>query len=177
MEELVADTDWNACLGFVLSAEGSYSDNPLDPGGATNLGITLSTLSQWRHTAVTKDDVRNLSTEEAAAIYRSIYWNASRCSDLPAGVDLMIFDASVNLGNGRSARILQAAVGVTVDGSIGPETLAAVRGRVAADLISDLASQRLAFYHSLSTFAQFGHGWTVRVNQAQAHALVLAGGG
>ena len=129
----MADTDWNACLGFVLSAEGSYSDNPLDPGGATNLGITLSTLSQWRHTAVTKDDVRNLSTEEAAAIYRSIYWNASRCSDLPAGVDLMIFDASVNLGNGRSARILQAAVGVTVDGSIGPETLAAVRGRVAAD--------------------------------------------
>ena len=55
----MADADWNACLAFVLAAEGGYVDDPMDPGGATNLGITLDVLSQWRHSAVTKDDVKN----------------------------------------------------------------------------------------------------------------------
>ena len=173
----MAHAAWNACLAFVLAAEGGYVDDPMDPGGATNLGITLDVLSQWRHSAVTKDDVRNLGRDEAGAIYRTNYWNASRCTDLPAGVDLMVFDASVNTGIARSSRFLQTAVGVTVDGSIGPITLAAVGARPAVDLINALAQARLAFYQGLSTYARFGVGWTARVAQAQGHALQMAGNG
>ena len=171
----MADADWDASLAFVIAAEGGYSHDPLDPGGATNLGITLAELSEWRHIAVTKDDVKNLSREEAAAIYRSNYWNSSRCTDLPAGVDLMVFDASVNIGIGRSAKFLQAALGVTVDGSIGPQTVAAVRSRPVSDLIGELAARRLAFYQTLPDFNHFGAGWTNRVNQVQDHALAMAG--
>ena len=116
----MAATNFNPCLTFVLWAEGGYVDDPLDPGGATNLGITLGVLREWRHTAVTKSDVQNLTREEAGAIYRARYWNAIRGDELPAGVDLMVFDACVNLGPGRSARMLQAAVGVAQDGAIGP---------------------------------------------------------
>jgi len=173
----MADADWNACLAFVLAAEGGYVDDPMDPGGATNLGITLDVLSQWRHSAVTKDDVKNLGRDEAAAIYRTNYWNASRCSDLPAGVDLMVFDASVNTGNGRSAKFLQEALGVAVDGSIGPLTLAAANSKPAAGVIDDLAQLRLAFYQSLPTYHRFGAGWTARVAQVQGHALQMAGAG
>ena len=171
----MADADWNACLAFVLAAEGGYVDDPMDPGGATNFGITLDVLRQWRHGPVTKDDVRTLGRDEAGAIYRTSYWNASRCPDLPAGVDLMVFDASVNIGNGRSARFLQEALGVAVDGSIGPLTLAAADGKPAACIIDDLARLRLAFYRSLPTYRRFGADWTARVAQAQAHALRMAG--
>lgn len=170
----MANSDWNACLAFVFAAEGGYVDDPMDPGGATNLGITLDVLSQWRRGAVTKDDVRNLGRDEAAAIYRTSYWNASRCADLPAGVDLMVFDASVNTGNGRSARFLQMAAGVTADGSIGPLTLAAIGRRPAAELINDLAQRRLAFYQNLPTYDRFGAGWRARVTEAQRHALRMA---
>jgi len=171
----MADADWNACLAFVLAAEGGYVDDPMDPGGATNLGITLDVLRQWRRGAVTKDDVRTLGRDEAAAIYRTSYWNASRCADLPTGVDLMVFDASVNTGNGRSARFLQTALCVAADGSIGPLTLAAASGRPAAELINDLAQRRLAFYQSLPTYDRFGAGWRTRVTAAQGHALRMAG--
>jgi lysozyme family protein len=170
--------NFDACLAFVLSAEGGYVDDPLDPGGATNLGITLRVLSEWRHTAVTKDEVRNLTNEEAGAIYRARYWNVVRGDDLPVGVDLMVFDAGVNLGTGRSARMLQAAVEVAQDGAIGPATLGAVaRHQGTSDLIAGLAEARETFYQSLPTFSHFGAGWAARVNRAKQHALQMAGAG
>jgi lysozyme family protein len=169
----MAEANWNQCLAFVFAAEGGYTDDPMDPGGATNLGITLNELSVWRHTAVTKADVQNLQTDEASAIYRTNYWNASRCTDLPAGIDLMVFDASVNMGNGRSAKILQQVAGTTIDGSIGPQTLAALTGKSPQDIVGGLADARIAFYQSLPTFDHFGHGWTARVNNAKAHALQM----
>jgi lysozyme family protein len=171
----MADANWDACLAFVLASEGGYVDDPQDPGGATNLGITLSELSQWRHTAVTKADVQALGKDEAAAIYRANYWNATRCSDLPSGVDLMVFDAAVNMGCGRSAEFLQSAVGAVADGSIGPATLAAVGKMAVAALIPALASAREAYYQSLSTFNHFGAGWTARVQKVTALADTLAG--
>lgn len=171
----MADTNWNTCLAFVLSAEGGYVDDPLDPGGATNLGITLAELSAWRHTAVTKADVQALTTTEAGAIYRANYWNATRCADLPSGVDLMVFDSAVNNGTGRSAKFLQQAAGVTQDGSIGPATLAAVAAIPPATLIAALQSERSAFYHSLSTFSHFGAGWLARLQKADALATQLTG--
>ena len=172
----MAASDYPSCLAFVLEREGGYVDDPLDPGGATNLGITLATLGAWRHTAVTKDDVKNLTTADADAIYRANYWNAVHADNLPAGVDLMVFDCAVNTGNGRSARMLQAAVGATQDGAIGPATLAAVNAKDPKALIADLAARRIAFYQSLSTFDHFGKGWVARTNAAKALALQLAGG-
>jgi lysozyme family protein len=171
----MADANWNSCLSFVLAAEGGYVDDPQDPGGATNMGITLDVLSQWRHTAVTKADVQALTATEAGAIYRANYWNATRCTDLPSGVDAMVFDCAVNNGIGRSAKFLQTAVNVTADGSIGPATLAAVAAVPVATLIPNLASQRSAFYHSLSTFDHFGAGWLARLQRVTALADQLAG--
>lgn len=171
----MAEANWDACLAFVLAAEGGYVDDPMDPGGATNLGITLQVLSIWRHTAVTKADVQALTRNEAGAIYRANYWNAERCSDLPAGVDLMVFDAAVNMGIGRAAKFLQTVVGVTADGSIGPQTVAATAAKAPVDVVNGLAAARLLFYQGLPTFDHFGHGWTARVNNAKAHALQMLG--
>ena len=139
------------------------------------MGITLNALSQWRHTAVTKADVQALTRDEAAAIYRANYWNVTRCHDLPAGADLLVFDASVNLGCGRAAKFLQSAVEATPDGAIGPASLAAVAAANPATLITSLASERSDFYHSLPTFDHFGAGWLARLQKAKALADQLAG--
>lgn len=171
----MAANSWDSCLAFVLREEGGFVDDPLDPGGATNLGITLTALSEWRHVAVTKQDVENLTQSEAAAIYRANYWNVIQGDDLPAGVDLMVFDAGVNIGTPRAARFLQQIVGVTVDGHIGPQTIAAAVAARAATVIDQFATVRADFYRSLPTFNHFGAGWLARTNRAQALAHQLAG--
>jgi lysozyme family protein len=174
----MADADLPTCMAFIFAAEGGYVDNPLDPGGATNMGITLDVLTAWRHSAVSKADVQALTKDEATAIYHANYWNVLRCSGLPGGIDLMAFDAGVNMGNGRSAKFVQTAVGAAVDGAIGPNTLAAVSAAVAAKgaaaIINALADARNAYYHTLATFDIFGAGWLARVSKAQALALQLA---
>jgi len=170
----MADGNFDPCLAFILAAEGGYVDDPLDPGGATNLGITLKVLTDWRHSAVTKQEVMNLTRDEAAAIYRAHYWNVVRGESLPAGVDLMVFDAAVNLGAGRSARMAQAVVDASQDGSIGPATVAAIVAANPTDTIEALATRRYDYYHSLSTFDHFGAGWIKRVTNAKKLALQMA---
>lgn len=165
---------FQACLAEVLRHEGGFVNHPSDPGGATNLGITKATLSEWRGKPVTVDDVRNLTVDEAGEIYRARYWQPIRGDALPPGVDLAVFDGAVNSGPGRSARWLQQALGVAQDGIIGPETLAAVGRAKPATLIIEICDARMAFLRSLSTWPTFGKGWTARVNEVQAAALRVA---
>src|SRR5437660_7856650 len=118
---------FEVCLAFTLRAEGGYVDDPADPGGATNMGITLATFRQWSDDAeLGPAQVQDMTERTARAIYRSLYWNPLRADALPAGVDLSVFDMGVNAGIWGSARLLQRALGFTGedgDGSIGPETL------------------------------------------------------
>jgi len=171
-----AEDRLDACLAFVLEAEGGFSDHPSDPGGATNLGITRRTLSEFRDAEASVEDVRALTREEAREIYRTRFWTPLRCAELPPGVDLMVFDFGVNAGPGRSARLLQRAAGVTADGSIGPVTLAAVRARRPADLIARLADDRKAYYRGLDAFPTFGRGWTRRTDRCRQAALASQAG-
>lgn len=171
----MAAANFDSCLAFVLREEGGFVDDPLDPGGATNLGITLNELSTWRHTAVTKQDVQTLTQDEAAAIYRANYWNVIQGDALPSGIELMGFDAGVNLGTPRSARFLQQIVGASVDGHIGPVTIAATAAANAGNVIDQLAAARTTFYHSLPTFNHFGAGWLGRTQRARVLAYQLAG--
>src|ERR1700719_3107773 len=98
--------DFDACLAFTLKEEGGYSDDPADPGGATNMGITLATYRQWADNPnLAPLQVRDLSERTARAIYRSLYWNPLRADALPAGVDLSVFDMGVNAGIWGSARL------------------------------------------------------------------------
>ncbi|WP_426956086.1 glycoside hydrolase family 108 protein [Muricoccus radiodurans] len=172
-----AEDRFDRCLSPVLEMEGGFVNDPRDPGGATNMGITHRTLADFRETEVTEDDVRNLTRSEAREIYRARYWTPLRCADLPLGVDLMVFDFGVNAGPGRSAKLLQRCVGVKQDGAIGPITLAAVRACRPAALITHLAEGRMAHYRSLSTFPVFGRGWTRRNDHMRQTALTLAGEG
>src|SRR5690606_5273554 len=68
---------------WILASEGGYVDHPDDPGGATNMGITIGRLSAWRGRKVTKQEVKNLTRGEALEIYKACYWDVVRGDDLP----------------------------------------------------------------------------------------------
>ena len=119
-------SNYEKCLEIILHHEGGYVNHPKDPGGETNLGVTKRVYEEWGGTK----DMKDLTVEDVAPIYQKNYWNRVRGDDLPAGLDLCVFDFGVNAGTGRSAKFLQRLVGTTVDGGIGPATLRAVNAYV-----------------------------------------------
>jgi lysozyme family protein len=171
---------FDVCLAFTLRAEGGYVNDSADPGGATNMGITLATYREWSDNPVLGPaQVQAMTERTAQAIYRSLYWNPLRADALPTGVDLTVFDMGVNAGIWRSARLLQRALGFTgeeVDGCVGPETLAAAEQCDARSVVDDLAQRQAAFYRSLPDFPTFGDGWLARTRERQSAALAMIGG-
>lgn len=170
------DDRFNRCLKAVLKHEGGYVDHSRDPGGATNLGITLGTAKAYRLDIdgdgdVDKNDVRLLTPATAAPVYRDGYWNKCSCDNLPAGVDYMVFDLAVNSGTNRAIRYLQRAVGAVEDGKLGPKTLLAVQNSNATVIVSRMSDTREAFFRSLPTFDVFGKGWLRRLIDVEKTAL------
>ena len=168
-------SNFDRSLTLVLKHEGGYVDHPKDPGGATNMGITIGTLRQWRSPKpVTKADVKALTRAEAAAIYRANYWRAVRGDELPLGIDYATFDFAVNSGIGRAVPFLQNALGVNADGALGPKTLAAARLANTADVVADLCDRRLAWLKRLKTWPTFGKGWSRRVAGVRKEGIAMA---
>ncbi|RVU21773.1 glycoside hydrolase family 108 protein [Methylobacterium oryzihabitans] len=167
----MSDAGFAHALPLVLQHEGGYVDHPKDPGGATNLGVTIGTLGDWLGRPATKAEVKALTPASVAPIYRARYWDAVRGDDLPAGLDYAVFDFAVNSGPARAIMALQRAAGVADDGRLGPVTLAAVRARPGADLVQRVCADRLAFLRRLSTWPSFGTGWARRVAGVRAEAL------
>ena len=171
----MAKGNFPACLADVLVHEGGYVDHPKDPGGATNLGITIGTLTGWLGRQATKAEVKALTKTTVAPIYRAKYWDKVRGDDLPSGLDAAVFDFAVNSGPGRAAKLLQRLVGVPQDGEIGPMTLAAVaKAPDIAALINAYCDARMTFLRGLGTFDTFGKGWTRRVDGVRAKSLQMA---
>jgi lysozyme family protein len=169
------NTDYPTCLTFTLQSEGTFVNNPHDPGGATMKGITLATFRNFKNdSSLDSSDLKNITNAEVSAIYSQNYWATNSCDSLNSGVDLMVFDMDVNCGDSRSAKLLQAAVGTAIDGAVGPATLAAANSIDSVKLINGLAAHQTAFYQSLSTFQYFGKGWINRIHARQAAALSLA---
>jgi lysozyme family protein len=165
-----------ASLVLVLRSEGGYVDDPRDPGGATNKGVTQDVYNDWRAVeGLEKRSVRLLNDYEVGAIYRKRYWDACRCDDLPAGVDYCVFDFAVNSGVNRASRYLQRTAGVAEDGQIGPATVAAVCSAEPIAIIEKVCADRLNFLRALKIFEHFGKGWTARVEDVCAKSKVMVG--
>jgi len=161
------------CIERVLAHEGGYSNNPSDPGGPTNFGITLADARAYWKPKATATDVRAMPKSVAVDIYRARYWETQRCDELPSGVDYSVFDYGVNSGIGRAKKVLQRVVGVTDDGDLGPLTMQAIAARDAADIVAAINDERLAFLKSLKTWPVFGRGWASRVADVRRDSLAL----
>jgi lysozyme family protein len=152
---------------WILEAEGGLVDNPNDPGGVTKYGISKAAFPDL--------DIVNLTPEQAIAIYASDYWEPAKCPALPQALALVHFDAAVNCGVGQAARFLQQAVGVSVDGIVGPLTIAAAWKT--HDVVSHYLDTREAFYRKLAQAnpaeGVFLDGWLNRLANLKAFVAAI----
>jgi lysozyme family protein len=166
--------NFEKCLALVLKSEGGFVNNPRDPGGMTNLGVTKVTYERWMNEPVTEEQMRALTPNDVEQLYREWYWDGVRGDDLPAGVDYCTFDLAVNSGIGTAVRLLQDASNTVPDGKLGPVSMVAIQEMDAHAIVSELQASRLAYLKKISTWPVFGKGWTNRVNDVTAAALEMA---
>jgi lysozyme family protein len=165
--------NFERCLAEVLKHEGGWADHPKDPGGATMKGVTIGTFAQFKGRKVTKEELRAISDADLRAIYRRKYWDVVKADDLPAGLDLVAFDAAVNSGPSRGAKWLQDGLGVASDGKVGPMTIRAAQHANVKLAIWKALDARLAFLRRLKTWPTFGKGWQRRVDDVRRVALEM----
>lgn len=131
-------------MAFVKRWEGGFANDPNDPGGATNKGITIDTYTRWRKAhgqpQPTVEELRNLSDEEAERIFYEWYWLASGADKLAYPLCLIQFDTAVNAGVGRAQEMLDKSNG---------------------DFLT-YASNLIDWYTRIPNFEHFGRAWIRR---------------
>ena len=172
---------FETAMAFVEGWEGRRVDDPRDPGGLTDRGISLRMLIARGldlngDGVVNRKDILDLTRFQAHEIYHRDYWVGAACPRLPSPLALVQFECAVNQGVGRAARILQKSVGAKVDGLIGKRTLAAVERKWARDpawLLAEYCARRAVHYSSLSNVVRYGLGWFRRLFSAHGEATAI----
>lgn len=174
------DDGFAHALDHVLEMEGGFTDDAHDPGGPTNLGITLAVFAAWKNIDLGASTrarllraLKAIDRETVTAIYRARYWDSAHCPELPEPLAFMHFDAAVNHGVVTAIRCLQEAVGTDVDGEIGPATRAAVARTPVTAALDAYAAIRERRYRALPHFWRFGRGWLRRVATTRTRAMAL----
>jgi lysozyme family protein len=154
----MAKRNFDRCHEVTAKWEGGWSNHPSDPGGKTMYGVTEAVYHAWlRAQGLPTKPVRGITKAEALALYKSEYWHAAKCETLAAGVDLAVYDASVNSGVGRGRKWLLASIG-------GPDV----------QTVKNICRKRLSFMQGLAIFKTFGRGWTNRVADIEAKGVAWA---
>lgn len=156
-----------ACLRITEKAEGGWSNDPKDPGGATMVGVTLNAWRSFMHDQrLTPQQLHDMTEPARRIFYYTMYWNPMRADDLPAGINLIAFDTAVNCGVHAASIMLQKATNMPVnliDGYIGPTTIAWVNKANIMNLLWQFSSIRQNYYRALENFPYDGRGWLARV--------------
>lgn len=139
----------------LMGHEGGYVNDPEDPGGETNWGISKRTYPQV--------DIAQLTRENAKVIYKKDFWDRVRADQLYDGVAFQTFDFAVNSGIETAVRYLQRALGVADDGYWGPVTKRAATASSESDQIMRLCALRLKFMTRLSIWPKYSRGWSNRI--------------
>lgn len=197
-------SSFEQALDVVLKHEGGLADNPNDPGGITNYGISLRYVQTELADArdehgdlfmdldhdgkVDATDIRLLTPEIAGVIYRSRWWDRfgyAQLSDQQAATK--VFDMAVNMGAKRAHILLQQALrdcgyaNFPVTGFLGPMTVKAVNESESRELLLATCRQQELFYqglaHSQPKLAEFLPGWTIRAAWPFRPGAYLGGGG
>jgi lysozyme family protein len=152
--------EFQQAVDYVLENEGGFSDNPLDPGGTTNFGISQRSFPDI--------DIKNLSRQDAIDIYEKYYWAPSSFDAIQSQrVATKLFDAAVNMGAVPAVRLFQVAlihVGagpLLADGVLGPGTVKAANAADEAKLMDEFKAQLSKYYSSLER-PEFLLGWLRR---------------
>ena len=148
-----------ASISKTLTYEGGYTNDPKDPGGPTNWGITIADARMYWKQDASAADVKAMPKSVAIAIYQDKYWAKLDCDNRPTGPDFVDFDLGVNSGIGRTLQFRKA---------LDPQNLSPVA------YVKAQCAKRSAFLQSLRTWAFFGKGWGRRVADVEATGVRMA---
>lgn len=142
-------TTFDFIVAKLLKAEGGFVDHPSDPGGVTNRGITMASWAAYLGRETSRDEMKELSKEQAIKFYKSEYWDRRRVEEFEPGLRHIWFDMSVNHGSKNAGKILQQSVNtrqgntaLDVDGLVGPNTM----GRIGVLGLRDILVERFMFF-------------------------------
>jgi lysozyme family protein len=141
----------------VIGHERGYVNNPKDPGGETNWGISKRSYPHL--------NIKTLTRDRAKEIYRKDFWQRIDADSLPDGVSYQLFDFAVNSSIETAVRYLQRAVSVADDGHWGPISKAAAKRTSESDMIMRLNAERLDFMTRLKNWPNASRGWARRIAQ------------
>ncbi|MEO0358543.1 MAG: holin-associated N-acetylmuramidase [Pseudomonadota bacterium] len=146
----------------IVAREGGYVNDPDDPGGATNHGVTIGTLRRLGidldgDGRTTVSDVRRLSADQAVDIFKDHYFHRPGIADLPEALHPSVFDMQVNAG-ANAVKLVQRTLrkfgaSVSVDGALGPQTATAADAIFRAaphHLVDAYGIERRNYYYALA---------------------------
>lgn len=168
---MVASTFDTVAFPFMLGSEGGYDADPRDRGNWTSGVIGKGELKGTKYGVASHVypnlDIKNLTVEQARQIYKTDYAAKVAYNDMPAGVDVSVYDMGVSAGPARSLALLKAALGTDVSTPIAL-SMVANKAPDKVSVIKKFAAKRLSFYQGLGTFKTYGRGWTRRAAECEA---------
>ena len=167
--------NFDVFLPILLKFEGGYVDDPTDPGGETNKGVTMAVFRHHSHPLLglepTSANLKALTDAQAGILYRHIYWDRMQGDNFGLqGLANIVCDFYVNAGTHATSMLQQVvnsmgATKVVVDGNIGAATIQAMAGLAQDRLYGIYKRQRITYYQQLGLrYPQFLEGWLARVN-------------
>jgi lysozyme family protein len=167
-------------LKFTLKWEGGFTNDPVDPGGATNRGIIQSVYNRYRRRkGLDIRTVRNLTEEEMLEIYEKDYWDLVRAKYLKSPLGLVMFDTCVNMGPSGSISRLQMALGLNVTGSWTKEISDVIHscdaGAIALQICRLRVAKRYARIKEDERQKRFLKGWLNRDNDLAKEVKKMIG--
>ena len=150
-------TNFDLFFDRLIGHEGGYVNNPKDPGGETNWGISKRSYPDL--------DIKGLTRNDAKEIYRSDFWNRIHGDEMYDGVAFQVLDFAINSGIETAVRKLQAAIGAADDGHWGPISSTAIAAMSESDVIMRLNGKRLDYMTRLSNWPDVSRGWARRIAQ------------
>lgn len=164
--------DINKLIPHILKWEGGFVNDPDDAGGATNMGVTIGTYTEYCREkgcpAPTVEDLKNISMVTWVDILRTMYWNRYRADEIESqSVANICVDWLWHSGCQGIIKV-QKILGVKADGIVGPITLAAINSASPLPLFGKIKQEREKFFRKLvatrPTNSKYLRGWMNRLD-------------
>ena len=153
----------------ILQWEGGFVNDPLDAGGATNKGVTLTTFRQFYGRDATVEQLKNITDEQWLHIFKSGYWDKWKADNIEnQSIANIVVDWAWGSGAATSIKQVQKILGVAVDGIVGDDTLTAINIAGQRSLFVKIHNRRIEFVENIvkrdPSQARFLKGWKNRIN-------------
>ncbi len=163
---------WETAKKLTLKIEGGFQNDPDDKGNWTGGDIGKGELKGTKYgisaAAFPHEDIENLTKERAEYLFKTMYWDKSKCDFLPDPLSIAVFDYAVNSGVPRAIKDLQKCLYVVIDGKIGNQTVGAANRLPPAKVLENYMNRRLEFVIWLSNkpkYRKYRNGWVDRVGK------------